>query len=82
MNRQERQLDQIQRWMQTVISAPGGVESGIASEAAQREIPLTDDQLESVITRSSRRVMNASAFMPMPTMHGCWNVSVKNMQLW
>ena len=55
MKRQERQLDQIQRWMQPVISAPGGVESGIASEAAQREIPLSDDQLESVITRSSQQ---------------------------
>ncbi|QDT93540.1 HvfC/BufC N-terminal domain-containing protein [Gimesia algae] len=55
MNRQERKLDQIQRWMQTVISAPGGIEAGIASEEAQREIPLTDDQLESVITRSSQQ---------------------------
>lgn len=55
MNQQERKLDQIQRWMQTVISAPGGVEAGIASEEAQREIPLTDDQLESVITRSSQQ---------------------------
>ncbi|MCA9021061.1 MAG: putative DNA-binding domain-containing protein [Planctomycetaceae bacterium] len=55
MNQKQRKLDQIQRWMQTVISAPGGVEAGIASEEAQREIPLANDQLESVITRSSQQ---------------------------
>ncbi|HAH45215.1 MAG TPA: hypothetical protein DCM07_10245, partial [Planctomycetaceae bacterium] len=55
MSQQKRKLEQLQRWMQTVISAPGGITAGIASEEAQREIPLLDHQLESVITRSSQQ---------------------------
>ncbi|QDT45044.1 hypothetical protein Pan241w_51610 [Gimesia alba] len=54
MNHQSRDLEQIQHWMQTVISWPGGVEAGIASEAAQSRIPLDIDALETVITRSSQ----------------------------
>ncbi|QDV53155.1 HvfC/BufC family peptide modification chaperone [Gimesia fumaroli] len=54
MNRQSRDLEQIQHWMQTVISWPGGVEAGISSEAAQSSIPLDPDALETVITCSSQ----------------------------
>tara|TARA_R110002111_G_scaffold262613_1_gene339458 strand:+ start:41100 stop:41978 length:879 start_codon:yes stop_codon:yes gene_type:complete len=49
-----RNLDQIQRWMQAVISWPAGVTAGIDSEAAQSRIPLNSDELETVITASSQ----------------------------
>lgn len=54
MNQRARHLDQIQRWMQSVISYPSGVLDGIASPAAQSEIPVSPEELESVITRSSQ----------------------------
>ncbi|MCA9015287.1 MAG: putative DNA-binding domain-containing protein [Planctomycetaceae bacterium] len=54
MSRQPRPLEQIQQWMQTVISWPGGVEAGIASDAAQSRIPLEPGALETVITASSQ----------------------------
>ncbi|WP_339736053.1 DNA-binding domain-containing protein [uncultured Gimesia sp.] len=54
MSHQPRDLEQIQHWMQTIISWPGGVEDGIASEAAQSRIPLEPDALETVITASSQ----------------------------
>ncbi|MFK7778131.1 MAG: DNA-binding domain-containing protein [Gimesia sp.] len=55
MSKESPNLDQIQRWMQTVISWPGGVEAGIASEAAQENIPLANNELESIVTASSRQ---------------------------
>ncbi|WP_298867754.1 DNA-binding domain-containing protein [uncultured Gimesia sp.] len=55
MSNESRNLDQLQRWMQTVISWPGGVEAGIDSEAAQSEIPLERSELETVVTASSRQ---------------------------
>ena len=55
MSQKPRHLEQIQHWMQIVISHPGGVEAGIASEAAQSRIPLESDALETVITRSSQQ---------------------------
>lgn len=54
MNHVPRNLDQLQRWMQTVISWPGGVKSGIESEQAQSKISLESDELDSVITASSQ----------------------------
>lgn len=54
MSNESRNLDQIQRWMQTVISWPTGVEAGIASEEAQSKIPLESSELEKVITASSQ----------------------------
>jgi len=54
MNQRARHLDQIQRWMQSVISYPSGVLDGITSPAAQSEIPVSPEELESVITRSSQ----------------------------
>lgn len=55
MNNESRNLDQLQRWMQTVISWPAGVEAGIASEAAQAKIPLDSNELEMVVTASSKQ---------------------------
>lgn len=45
-------LDQIQRWMQAVITHPHGVEQGVASDAARAELDVNEDQLEQVVTRS------------------------------
>lgn len=45
-------LGTVQRWMQAVLMHPGGVAAGVASDDAQREIPLTADELERVVTRS------------------------------
>lgn len=46
------QLDVVQRWMQSVIVHPGGVEAGIQSPAAQTEIKLAPDRIDDVIRRS------------------------------
>ena len=45
-------LDQIERWMQAVIMHPGGVTSGIESDAAQLQLPVSVEQADRVITRS------------------------------
>jgi len=55
MSNESRNLDQLQRWMQTVISWPAGVEAGIASEAAQAKIALESSELETVVTASSKQ---------------------------
>lgn len=55
MSNESHNLDQLQRWMQTVISWPAGVEAGIASEAAQAKIPLENNELEAVVTASSKQ---------------------------
>lgn len=47
-----RQLDQLQRWLQQVITHPLGVEAGIASDEARAEIEIEPASLEGVITRS------------------------------
>ena len=47
-----RQLDQFQRWMMSVISHPDGIVSGIESDEAQRELSVSAEQIEQVITRS------------------------------
>lgn len=49
-----RSLRTLQRWFQAVISDPEGVPGGIASEDAQSFVPLQEDELEGVITRSRR----------------------------
>ncbi|MFV0445995.1 MAG: putative DNA-binding domain-containing protein [Planctomycetaceae bacterium] len=46
-------LEQVQQWMLSVISDPRGVEAGIRSEAAQRQIPLSPDDIEHVVHRST-----------------------------
>ncbi len=52
MNDRPRQLNQIQRWMQSVITHPAGIVAGIDSPAAQGEIDVGSEQIEEVITRS------------------------------
>lgn len=47
-----RPLDQVQRWMLSVISHPDGVVSGIESDDAQREVPVSPEEIEQVITPS------------------------------
>lgn len=49
---QSRSLDELQRWMQSVITHPGGVVAGIQSETAQSVIPVASDAVETVILRS------------------------------
>lgn len=44
----------LQRWMQAVISTPGGAEAGLASEAAQAEISVASAELESVVLPASK----------------------------
>ena len=50
-----RDLARIQRWMQSVITHPGGVESGLESAHARHEIDVAADQIETVILRSNAR---------------------------
>jgi hypothetical protein len=45
-------LDQVQRWMQSVITHPGPVADGIASPAAREHLAISSDELESVINSS------------------------------
>ena len=45
-------LDQIQKWMQFVITHPEGVASGVESPDAKREIPVTPESVERIVTRS------------------------------
>jgi hypothetical protein len=46
-------LNQVQRWMQTVVTHPDGVERGIDSAEARQHIDVTTPSVEEVITRSS-----------------------------
>jgi len=45
-------LETIQRWMQTVIMHPEGAEQGVDSPEARREIDVSAENVESVISRS------------------------------
>ena len=45
-------LNQLQRWLQTVIMHLDGVREGIASAEAHRLIPIAPDQAEQIVTRS------------------------------
>ena len=47
-----RDLDVVQRWFQSVITHPGGVQGGVESKAAQGIIPLRRSELEHVVLRS------------------------------
>jgi len=48
-----RDLGAIQRWMQSVIMNPDGVEAGIESSAARDEMDVAVEQVERVICRSA-----------------------------
>lgn len=52
MSRDPIELARIQRWMQSVITHPDGIEAAIASEQARSEIDVDPQDVESVITRS------------------------------
>lgn len=46
------QYDQLQRWMQAVITHPGGVSAGVSSEDARQTIDVDFEALETIVTRS------------------------------
>jgi len=48
------ELENIQCWMQTVITNPGGVRDGVDSAEARRYINVDPHEIERVLTRSSR----------------------------
>ena len=54
MTRKVRSLSRIQQWMHQVITHPGGIESGIRSDAANKHIRLREDQLDDVIEPSQQ----------------------------
>ncbi len=47
-------LATIQRWMQSVISYPGGVTAGVETPAAQEQIAITAAEIEHVVNRSEK----------------------------
>ena len=50
-----RQLAQIQRWLQAVITHPDGVEAALSSSEARAEIDVPPEQIEEVVEPSKRR---------------------------
>src|ERR1700733_4084785 len=52
---ESRQLAQIQRWLQAVITHADGVEAGLASVEARDAIDVSPDQVEDVVDPSKRR---------------------------
>jgi len=52
MNDPKHNLEQIQNWLQTVITHPDGVETGVASEEARQLINVGAENIEQIITRS------------------------------
>src|ERR1700727_1403841 len=49
------QLAQIQRWLQAVITHPGGVEEGLDSEEARANVDLPAERVEQIVDPSKRR---------------------------
>jgi Putative DNA-binding domain len=47
-------LDQLQRWMQAVVTHPGGILSGVASQKAQDSLSVNIDTLDDVVAPSAR----------------------------
>jgi hypothetical protein len=52
MNAPEPRLEQVQRWMQSVITHPGGVAEGVESPAAREHLEVKLANLETIIRRS------------------------------
>jgi hypothetical protein len=48
----DRSLAELQRWMQAVITHPGGVQAGINSAAARQAVDVSVEDIESIIERS------------------------------
>jgi len=55
MSQNPVRLDQIQRWMQAVITHPQGVSAGIESAEARSEIDVVPDRIAQVVDPSQRR---------------------------
>ena len=53
MREQPRDLETIERWLQAVITEPAGIVAGLASEEAQRNIDVSAEQIEEIVTRSN-----------------------------
>lgn len=49
---QSRSLEQLQRWMQEVITHPEGIATGVSSDAAQHEIEVSPNDVDDVIGSS------------------------------
>jgi hypothetical protein len=47
-------LATIQRWMQSVITCPGGVVAGVETPAAREQIEITAAEIEQVVNRSEK----------------------------
>jgi len=54
MPRDMPELDQIERWMQTLIMDPDGVRSGLRSQAAGNILPCTEESLEGLVLPSQQ----------------------------
>ncbi len=52
MSEARHTLDELQRWMQAVVTHPGGVAAGIDSAEAREQIAMAPRQVERVVTRS------------------------------
>jgi hypothetical protein len=52
MTKPRHQLDQVQRWMQSVLMHPGGVTEGVGSPAAREHIDISLEELPQVIQPS------------------------------
>ncbi len=50
-----RQLAQIQRWFQAVVTHPDGVEAGLTSPEARAEIDVSPSRIEDMVDPSKRR---------------------------
>jgi hypothetical protein len=48
----DHSTEQLQRWLQAVVTDPQGVAHGVGSDAARRQIELQAGELEQVVTRS------------------------------
>lgn len=47
-------LERIQRWLQAVITHPGGAAEGVDSDAARQELPVSAGEVERVVLPSSQ----------------------------
>jgi hypothetical protein len=52
MSEPRHTLDELQRWMQAVITHPGGISAGIESDEAREQIAVVPEQAERVVNRS------------------------------
>ncbi|HTQ38501.1 MAG TPA: DNA-binding domain-containing protein [Pirellulales bacterium] len=51
----QQSLENVQRWMQSVITHPGGVEAGLAAPATQSHLEIAPAQLEQIVEPSLRQ---------------------------